>query len=203
MSEPIRVVIDFASPAAYLAVEPIRALEARLGHAFEWLPFTVTPLKRPTPARPDDDRGTRHTRIRAEYLARDLHRYAKSRGLELGDLYRERDGSSAALGLLWLRRRAPALAGDYATRVFDRIWREDAVADLSFVERLLGNEAAGVRAYAEDDAPRELAALRAELATTVGWIVPAFLVGDEVFLGRQHLPIVEWLATGRAGPPPI
>jgi 2-hydroxychromene-2-carboxylate isomerase len=104
MSEPVRVAIDFASPAAYLAVEPTRALESRLGRAFEWLPFSVPPLPKPKPASPDEDRGTRHARIRAEYLARDLRRYAESRGLELGDLHREPDVSAACLGVLWLRR---------------------------------------------------------------------------------------------------
>jgi 2-hydroxychromene-2-carboxylate isomerase len=45
--------------------------------------------------------------------------------------------------------------------------------------------------------------VRAELEAAAVWNVPAFLVGGELFIGRKHLPMVEWLATGRTGPPPI
>jgi 2-hydroxychromene-2-carboxylate isomerase len=89
------------------------------------------------------------------------------------------------------------------TRVFDRIWRENAAADLAFVEEALGGEASGFRAWADSDGPREVAAVRAELEAVAVWSVPAFIVHGDVFVGRQHLPMVEWLATGQTGPPPI
>jgi hypothetical protein len=33
--------------------------------------------------------------------------------------------------------------------------------------------------------------------------VPAYLLHGEVFIGRQHLPMLEWLLTGQPGAPPI
>lgn len=203
MSEPIRVAIDFQHPLAYLAIAPTRALESRLGRPFDWLPYDAVPLPRPGPAASGEDRGARHRRIRAEYLAADVRRYAASRGLELGDPHREVDTSAASLGLLWLRRRAPAGTSDYVTRLFDRIWRENAPADLAFVEKTLGGDASGFRAYAEKGGPADLAAVRAELEAAGVWNVPAFLLHGDVFIGRQHLPMVEWLATGQTGAPPI
>jgi 2-hydroxychromene-2-carboxylate isomerase len=203
VSETIRVAIDFNHPAAYLAIEPTRALETRLGQTFDWLPYRVPPLPQPKPASPDDDRGARHSRIRSEYLARDLRRYAGARGIDLGNLYREADIQAASLGLLWIRRHAPGRAGEYVARIFDRIWRENAPADLAFIEAAMTSKTSGFHAYAANDGPRELAELRAEFEALAVWNVPAFIVGEELFLGRQHLPIVEWLATGRNGPPPI
>ena len=32
---------------------------------------------------------------------------------------------------------------------------------------------------------------------------PTFVVGDELFRGRQHLPMIRWILGGRAGPGPI
>jgi hypothetical protein len=32
---------------------------------------------------------------------------------------------------------------------------------------------------------------------------PAYVVGDEVFIGRAHLPMIEWLYRGRTGAPPV
>ena len=202
MSEPVRVAIDFKHPAAYLAVAPARALEARLGRPFEWLPLDVPALIE-HPKSANEDRGARHRRIRNEYLVNDLRRYAESRGLSLGDPYRRIDTTAASLGLLWLRRRPPVLASEYVTRVFDRIWAANAPAELPFVEQSLGAEASGFRAYADSDGPKELAAVREELLSHGAWNVPAFYVAGDVFLGRQHLPMVEWLATGRTGPAPI
>jgi 2-hydroxychromene-2-carboxylate isomerase len=105
VTEPILVAIDFKSPAAYLAVEPIRALESRLRQVFDCYRLRSRRWRGPKPAAPEDDRGIRHARIRAEYLANDLRRYAASRGLDLGDLYREPDTDRAA---------RPALAGSAA-----------------------------------------------------------------------------------------
>jgi 2-hydroxychromene-2-carboxylate isomerase len=203
MSEPIRVAIDFKSPTSYLAIAPTHALETRLGLTFDWLPVTVPALVRPKPAAAREDRGARHRRIRAAYVANDLRRYAAARGLELGDVHREPDTTTASLGLLWLRRQAPARASDYVDRVFDRVWRENAVADVGFIEETLAEGADGFRAYAAGDGPRELETVHAELADAGVWNTPAYLVAGDLFIGRQHLPMVEWLAGGRAGAPPI
>ena len=109
MSRAIAVCIDFKSPQAYLALAPTRALEARLGIAFDWRPFLVPPLSPPRAARADDDRGARHRRMRAEYLARDLARTAAARGLALGDLYRAPD-TTAAIARSCARRALDACA---------------------------------------------------------------------------------------------
>jgi 2-hydroxychromene-2-carboxylate isomerase len=203
MNEPIRVAIDFKSPAAYLAIAASRALEGRLGLRFDWVPVSVPALSRSRPAAASEDRGARHLHMRAEYVANDLRRYAAARGLELGDVHREPDTTAASLGLLWLRRRVPARASDFVTRVFDRVWRDDAEVDLGFVEAALAERANGFRAYAAGEGLHELESLRAELAAAGVWNTPAYLVAGELFIGRQHLPMVEWLARGRAGPPPI
>jgi 2-hydroxychromene-2-carboxylate isomerase len=195
MTRPVRVAIDFSCPASYLAVAPTRALESRLGVEFEWLPFPAVARTRPNVVVSDDDRGARHLRVRAEYLANDLRRYAASRGLDLGDVHRSTDATAASLGLLWLHRRIPADAGEYVARVFDRIWRENTEPDLDFVEKCLGSGARGFREYATGDGPRDLEATREQLSSEGVWNVPAYLVGGELFIGRQHLPVVEWLAT--------
>jgi 2-hydroxychromene-2-carboxylate isomerase len=200
----IAVCVDFKSAQSYLAVEPTRALEARLGVAFDWRPVSVPPLSRPKPAQPGDDRGTRHQRARAEYHARDLARYAESRGLALGDVHRAPDVALASLGLLWLRRHRPELASDYCARVFESLWRDGPeVAEPAAIEAALGSAAPGFRAWAAGEGPRELAESQRELGLAGVWNVPAYLVDGDVFIGRQHLPMIEWLATGRRGEPPL
>jgi len=200
----IAVCIDFKNPDSYLAFEPTRALEARLGIAFDWRPLVLPALHRPPPARPQDDRGTRHRRARAEYLARDLARYAQSRGLALGDVHRALDTRLASWGLLFLRRAAPERASAYCSRVLELIWQESRdPSDLSTIRDLVDAGGTAFCEYLERDAAGELAENARELTEAGVWNVPAYLVDGDVFIGRQHLPMIEWLATGRTGEPPI
>ena len=73
--------------------------------------------------------------------------------------------SAAALGLLWLRRRAPSRASSYVARVFELLWIEAAdIADPAVIEGALGDRARGFRDYAAGPGPDELAAHQRELA---------------------------------------
>jgi len=197
MSERVTVCVDFKSPLAWLAIAPTRALEARLGTRFDWRPRSVAPLPRAQPLGPHATRGERHRSIRAAYWERDLARYAESQGLHLRDPYREIASERPSLALLFLRRHAPERAGEFTARAFEALWQHD--AERAPVDSL-GSE---FEDWARKDGPEELAANEAELAALGVWNVPAYLVGGELFLGRQHLPMVEWLVRGRAGPPPI
>ncbi|MEX2206315.1 MAG: DsbA family protein [Myxococcota bacterium] len=188
------VAIDFKSPQSYLALEPICALADALGVAVDWQPFVVAPPKEPPPRSDADDRGTRHRRHRAEYAQTDLRRYAASRGLGLGDPGRAADSTLAALGQLWVNQQAPSRARAYVERVFAAHWRESLdIADANTIARLLaeaGAPASGFASYATQDGVAELESLRAELIAARVYDVPSFRLGDEVFLGRQHLPLI-------------
>lgn len=204
---PLSVCVDFRRPGAYLALGPTCALADELGVEVDWLPCVVAPLSPPKPAAPDDDRGTRHRRARALYAERDLVRYAADRDLVLGDLYRAPDPSFAALGLLWVKARDAEAVRGYLERVFERYWREllrlDAPSEIAGVLAELGVPTAGFDAWARGPGRPDLEALQAGLRAAGVFDVPAYVVGEEVFLGRQHLPMIRWLLTGRTGPKPI
>jgi 2-hydroxychromene-2-carboxylate isomerase len=206
---PLVVAIDFKQPQSYLAKGPTSKLAAAIGIEIDWQPIAARPLREPPCETAGDDRGARHRRFRARYCARDLRRYAESQGLALGDLHRSTDSSIAGMGLLWAKKHT-ARTGDssvvvaYVDRVFDGYWggalaleQPDAIRGV--LERV-GVATAGF----------DLETLRAEYdATLERWRAagmveaPAYLIGDEVFIGRAHLPMIEWIVTGRDGPPPI
>ena len=102
MHDPVRVAIDFKNPAAYLAIAPTRALEARLGLGFDWLPVSVAALIRPDPAAANEDRGARHRRIRARVCRQrspPLRRGARARARRRPSPARhDRRGTRSALG---------------------------------------------------------------------------------------------------------
>jgi 2-hydroxychromene-2-carboxylate isomerase len=203
---PLTVAIDFKSPFAYLAVAPTRALEIRLGFTADWVPLLVAPLMPPEPATRGDDRGTRHRRMRATYFARDLERYAQARGIDLADVHRPLDVALAAAGLAWLRGHDRTRTGAYVERTFSRIWQPNpANVGVADVAGLLGEVGADGQRFAADlaGALAELADMQARLAAAGLFSVPSYVVAGDVFVGRQHLPMVEWLLTGRRGAVPI
>ena len=187
------VVIDFKSPQAYLAIGPTCALADQLGITIDWQPLAVAPSKIPA-AESGQDRGARHRRFRADYLKRDIVRYAADRGLAIGALDRRKDSTLAAIGLLWAKRQGPSLARSYVERVFKRYWQEDLdIEDERSIRTLLAEihaSVSGFEAFAREEGRTELARIQSELGDLGVFEVPTYLLDGDTFLGRQHLPLV-------------
>ena len=155
MSEPatdavVTVCIDFKNPKAYLAIAPTFALEDELKIAFDWQPVRVSPLTRPVPGRAEDDRGTQHRRLRAQYHEREHRRYAALYGVALGDLYRNPDPTVAHIGLLWSNSQSHAIARRYIDAVFKRYWAEQLdLADATAIGGVLRDVGANVTGWDE------------------------------------------------------
>lgn len=204
---PLTVCIDFKSPKAYLAKDPTRALEDELALDFDWQPLLVPPLTRPIPARTDDDRGTQHRRLRAEYHERDFRRYAAHAGLPMGDLYRTTDSAVAGIGLLWCNAQSRPIARRYTDAVFAGYWADqldiaDAAA-IGTVLRRVGAETAGWDEYVTARGRALLADVQRDLKDAGVFDVPGYLIDGDVFLGRHHLPMIRWILSGKVGTPPL
>lgn len=195
------VAIDFKSPYACLAIGPTCALAEELGLDIEWRPFLTAAWKKYPPPSPGEDRGTRHRRFRAEYIERDLMRYAADRGLAIRGLYRQTDSTLAAIGLLWARRGPAPLAQAYVRRVFERYWREELdLEDERQIRALLAELDAplfGFEEFVRGEGRTELERAQAELQNAGVFDVPTYIVNGDVFLGRQHLPLIRRLLSGR------
>lgn len=196
----LSLAIDFKSPAAYLALGPTCALADGLGVEIDWQPFVVAPRRKRAAPDSSEDRGARHRRLRAEYQERDLARYAQARGLELEDPAREADSTPAALALLWLAEQAESLVRGFVRLVFERHFSGalelDDLAALSRALAEIGAPAAGFESFARGRGPAALEALRAELVEAGVFDVPAYRLGGELFIGRQHLPRLGELLAG-------
>ena len=192
----LAVVIDFRSPQAYLAVAPTCALADELGIAIEWRPLADAPSKASAPLS-GDDRGSRHRRFRADYLERDISRYAADRGLTIGGLDRRKDSTLASIGLLWVERQHPSVARAYVERVFERSGKGELdIQDERSIRALLteiGAPVPGFEAFVKREGREELARLQTELRDRGVFEVPTYILNDDLFLGRQHLPLLRAL----------
>lgn len=189
---PLSIVIDFKSPNAYLALRPSFELVDSLGIDVEWIPFAAEPIKPYATVAADAPRGAHHRWIRAQYWAKDLERYAERQGLTLKEIHRAPDVLLPGMGLQWLKQNAPDRIRSYLTQCFQGWWSgtleiesEDAVAALiestEFVD------------YCRGQGRLEWEILQGQLLAAGIFEVPSYVVGNELYLGRQHLPMVRKL----------
>jgi 2-hydroxychromene-2-carboxylate isomerase len=196
----LSVAIDFKSPNAYLSIEPTCALAEELGVAVEWQPFLVSPWKNHSLDSGSNNRGTRHRQFRADYGERDLIRYAADRGLEMRGFHRQTDSSLAAIGLLWMRRGPAALVPIYVKRVLERYWREKLdIEDENALLALLAEIGAPITefsAFVRGEGRAELERLQSEMVKAGLFEVPTYLLDGDMYVGRQHLPLLRTLLSG-------
>lgn len=195
---PLAVVLDIKDPHSYLAKDPTYALADEFGLQIDWLPFVSRPLRRHPPG--NGDRGSRHRRFRAAYAERSIQRYASVRGITIRNIYRDLDSTLAGMGILAARAHSEAALRSYLDRAFRQYWEDGLdIEDADVISELLS--AAGAGAFEPDVAQFE--ALQERLALAGVFETPAYLIDDDIFLGRAHLPMIRWILAGRAGPPPI
>jgi 2-hydroxychromene-2-carboxylate isomerase len=207
-SGALTVGIDFAQPQSYLAHGPTRALAAARGISIDWQPMAARSLQEPASETLGESRGARHRRMRARYVETDLRRYAEAQGLTLGDLGRRADSSLAGMALLWVKRHAERAGGAatvdaFVGRVFDGYWGDTlAIEDPAALQAVMGDLGLPAPSF-DPTAVRDEHQQTIERWRAVGAVeAPAYRVGDEVFIGRAHLPMIEWLLGGRVGPAP-
>lgn len=183
----LRIYIDFKSAPAYLAMRPTRALLARKGVSAEWLPFDSR-QPQAAPAREGESRGETHLRVRQEQRRQTCLKYAAVQGIPMR--YPESPvGTRCALAGLLCVADSPLPFIDAA---FTAYWRDnldlDDAAVVADLLRQCGYDADGfnLAAYAA-----ALDAQQQEAEELGLFDTPMYLVGDEMFLGREQLPWIE------------
>lgn len=203
----LTVALDIRHPFAYLALGPTIALRRETAVEIDWLPVRTQTLRPPSRSGPDDDRGFRHRRHRAEMIAREIAVYADVQGLRLESPYR--DGPTAPLhsAWLWIRAHAPDLLETFLERAFAKYWAvdldTDSLDEIAMLAGECGLDEGAIRAWTAGEGTNAGDRIAAELAEAGVFQTPAYLLGNEVFYGRQHLPMIRWLLEGRQGPVPI
>jgi len=208
-SSRLSVLLDLRHPLAYLALHPTAALANEFGIEINWLPIETPPLRPPSVPGPDDDRGIRHRRYRAQAIAREIEIYSAVQELVLLEAYRDADPRAVNLAWIWLRERHPQLLLPFLSEAFRSYWAleldaSDRAAVATLVESIEG-DGSEFLVWSADNCPATQ--LQHHLADEVRKRglsgTPCYVIDNEVFLGRQHLPMIRWILDGRSGPVPI
>jgi len=203
----LTVLLDVRHPLAYLALHPTIELARHHGLEVNWLPVLAPPLHAPSRPHPDDDRGVRHRRIRAQAIAREIETYGQAQGLVVREYYRAPDPTALNAGWLWVRAHARNRLEDYLVRVFRAYWAceldpSETKAVAPIISALDADEGA-FEIWSRERGAASLASLAEELAQRGIGGAPCYWIDGELFLGRQHLPMIRWILAGRSGRGPI
>ncbi len=206
-SSDLAVFLDLRWPQSYLALGPTFELIDSLGISAALLPVTVPPLSAPTTPADDDDRGVRHRRFRAQAIAREIAVYAEAQGLVIREPYRGPDPALLNLAWLFVQTSHPDKLRAFLFDAFRAYWAcELDPSDTDQVASLVsaaGGNAAAFRDWSANGGRSAAAELSSELAQRGIGGTPSYLVAEEYFQGRQHLPMIRWIVEGRQGRGPI
>ncbi len=189
----LTVYIDFKSAASYLALEPTLELARETGIAIDWLPFSVRPFFVPK-EQENETVGERHRRVRAA-AQRDIHlHYAavQGRDMQFSDMPA---GSDAALAALAMIEGDPV---PFLRAAFAAYWAERAdLADETAVETLL--QSVDMDRPDWESASVKLDSIRSRAEESGIFEAPSYLIADQLFLGREHLPWIRSIIAAKHG----
>jgi len=194
----ITVYIDYKSPYAYLAKDPVYALARDYAVTLDWRPYILDIPAYLGSATLDangnliQENRNAHQWRRVRYSYMDCRRQARKRGLTIRGTQKIWDSALAAAGMLYAKRQGDDILRRYSDIVFDRFWkRELDIEDPALIADALGEanaDTAGFAAYAATEGLREVHRI-SRAAEEIGVFgVPTFAIDGELFWGSEHLP---------------
>ncbi|MEH6910063.1 MAG: DsbA family protein [Oceanicoccus sp.] len=183
----LTVYIDFKSPASYLAINPVLALVERHGIALAWKPFRSAEREVPT-ITDNASVAQMHRRVRAASRRAIHQKYAAHQGINLQ--FPESAGNTdLALGALAL------ISGDplsFINAAFSAYWTEHAdLNDPAVLIPLISESTTEDFVFDEKNVIAVLESSQAETEELGIVDAPAFIIQDQLFIGREHLPWIE------------
>ena len=199
----IPVYIDFKSPYAYLAIQPIRAMAIEYDLAIDWRPYNL-PISE---FLGEVDSRNAHQWRRVKYSYMDVRRLANQRGMTILGPRKLFDSTTASIGLLFAKQAG--VADSYIDQTFERFFKRDLdIEDAGAVAGVLDACGADTNAFADyraGDGAVVFNALVEDAHQHGVFGVPSFLFEDELFWGNERMDLLKErlrakrLATPRPG----
>ncbi len=207
----LAVYVDLKSPYAYIAIGPTRDLARALGVEIDWRPFTLdipSYLGRAVLAK--DGKTVASAKRTAQqwsgvrYAYRDARRYGDLTGKTIRGTEKIWDSSLAGIAMLWAKRQGGF--DRFVDEAYPPFWRRELdIEDLAVLEGALRRAdlpVEGFREWAVEEGRRLHDQINEEALNAGIYGVPTYLVEDEMWFGREHLPRIQWILRGRKGPAP-
>jgi 2-hydroxychromene-2-carboxylate isomerase len=184
----LTIFTDFKSPAAYLAMKSTLSLIKDHELAVTWLPFPTKQSALP-PKQTDENKGETHRRVRAEQRQQIHIMYAELTNTPM-HFPLQPGNSDLALNVLANLKVDPV---QFINQAYTAYWVEGQdLNDAKVVEQLV--KAAGLSFSPDLLQPAALEAGIEQAQAQGIFDVPAFVMDEQVFIGREHMPWLRELA---------
>ena len=208
--------VTFGDLASWLAIRPLRALIDRTGVLVELHPLlgslgnVVSTNMKPGETDPLARLKQRRAAARTAASKRERARQCEMLGISLEAASRDIDPLMLSVGLNWLRQRGQgqSQALDYIGEAFAQLYSEIPVGELESPEgvvtllRRLNCPVDRFHEFAVAEAGRLEEQSDALLEAGI-LSAPAFVVDGEIYHGRQHLPLINWMMSDKTELPPV
>jgi 2-hydroxychromene-2-carboxylate isomerase len=193
----IEFFFDLSSPYSYLAATQLPAIAARTGSIITWKPFVLFAVFKAA-----ENEMPARVPAKAQYMLKDLHRWARYYGVEFRFNSRFPVNALKAMRLV-VAGDEQGRAAETAMAAFRAVWAEDRdVTDpkeLAAIAEQAGLDAGRAMAAIETQAIKDrLRAYTDDAIRRGAFGAPAMFVGDELFWGNDRLHFVEEAAKGAA-----
>ena len=204
----ITVYLNFSELASWLMIERLKKVSVETKITFVWKPMlrSLGNVAGSNLKNDQDDplQSYKLRRADARYKAarRENERMCEMLGITPYQGARKIDPLYLSLGLVWLTKEQATLPQflSFASAAFIKTFLEQAeVESLIGLKNILHEcsfKTKGLELFSEKKALDPKVVWDEALSSGV-FTSPAFLVNDEVFLGREHLPLIEWLIMGK------
>jgi 2-hydroxychromene-2-carboxylate isomerase len=210
---PLIVYLDIKSPYAFIAKDPTYQMADELGIEIDWRPLTLDIPSYLGSARLDkkgkvvESQGRTPEQWSAvKYAYRDARRYAGEFGYGLRGTEKIWDTSLVHIGFWWARQAGHAVLRRYLDLVYPAFWQRQFDAEdpevVSAALESAGASIEGFDVYATGEGRRFHDEFQQAVFEAGIFGVPGYVLEGEYFFGREHLPAVRWMLTGRTGPQP-
>ena len=197
----IDIYIDFKSPYAYLAINPSIKFAKRNKLKINWLPCVLEIPDYLGSAKVDDQRNilesdrNPHQWRRVKYSYMDCRRYANIRDITIRGPQKIWNTQLISIALLWTKNNNYELTELFIEYVFEKFWkRELDIEDYSVITSVLKHIGINSKFFKEwsiNDGKKELEVITEKGQEKGVFGVPSYYFDNELFWGREHLPMIE------------
>ena len=197
----IDIYIDFKSPYAYLAINPSIKFAKRNKLKINWLPCVLEIPDFLGSAKVDDQRNilesdrNPHQWRRVKYSYMDCRRYANIRDITIRGPQKIWNTQLISIALLWTKNNNYELTELFIEYVFEKFWkRELDIEDYSVITSVLKHIGINSKFFKEwsiNDGKKELEVITEKGQEKGVFGVPSYYFDNELFWGREHLPMIE------------
>ena len=210
----ITIYINFAELPSWLLLAPLKNLCEETNIEVAWKPMlgslgsVAGSNLKPGEDDPLAKYKARRASARHRSAKRENERMCETLGLTPEQGMRKINPLFLSLGMSWLTNQGAELHQylAYIEAAFLKTFRDaadvESLVGLQIVLNESGFLATGLDHFLKNAAP-DLVAFREETMDSGIFNAPALVVDGEIFHGREHLPLIKWMLTGKRGISPV